>query len=192
MVRARRTTPPRLGRRLASRRVGTMDTKTAALLRFLPGCGERGARELWRLAWQFDEVRVDAGTTLAYQGQPGLELCLIVDGEATVSVGRELVSVLGPGDVVGEATILGNGPHRCTVTARTPMRLLVAGSHCRHLLRRDPVVLRQIATNLADRLYRAENSIHQPGSAAPPSHVARCRDDRDGDRSLRLASRRDA
>ncbi len=122
------------------------------LLRSFPGYAELGDRELTRLASLFDEIRVDAGTVLARQGQPSHELCLIADGEAVLSVRGEPIAVLGPGDVLGEPAILKPGPHRATATARTPMRILVAGRRSRDTLRSQPVVLRQIATNLADRL----------------------------------------
>ena len=167
---SKRQTAWSVGHNVASRRSRTVATK-AALLGSLPGYDHLAARELDRLATHFDDIRVGAGTVLARQGRPSQELCLIVEGEATLSARGEPIGTLGPADVVGEPTILGPEPHRATVTARTTMRLLVAGRGSRDALRSHPAVLRQIAMCLAARLRQAQD----PAPLGRTSTVVGCR-----------------
>jgi CRP-like cAMP-binding protein len=49
-------------------------------------------------------------------------------------------------------SILDRAAHTATATARTPMRILLAGRENFATLRSEPDVLRQIAMNLASRL----------------------------------------
>jgi CRP-like cAMP-binding protein len=123
-----------------------------ALLRSVPGLAHLPDRELGRLALLFDDIRIDAGRVLAREGQASQELVLIVEGWAALSRHGQSVDALGPGQFVGETSILDHGAHADTVTARTPMRVLLAGRESFGALRNHPEVLRQIATNLAGRL----------------------------------------
>jgi CRP-like cAMP-binding protein len=70
------------------------------------------------------EVTVDAGTTLATEGDNAYELFVIEAGDADVQKGGEVVRKLGPGDVFGEIGLLATGTRTATVVARTPMRLV--------------------------------------------------------------------
>ena len=123
------------------------------LLRSLPGLRALRDHDLARLAAMFDDVHVDAGTVLAREGQSCRELSLIVEGWAAVTRGGESLNALGPEDFLGETAILERGPHSSTVTTQTPMRVLVASRESCGALRHHPDVLRQIATNLAGRLW---------------------------------------
>lgn len=143
-------------------------TKTARLAAILePWVLEK--RELRRLALQFDEVWVAAGTVLASQGQMSHQLCLLVEGTAIVSVEGAPVAVLGPGDVVGEAAVLRPAPHRASVVTRAPTHLLVASLNGCRRLRDHPAFLRLLADDLADRLRQAQG----PSQARVPMFACR-------------------
>jgi CRP-like cAMP-binding protein len=144
----------------------TSDPKIG-LLRSLPAFADVGARDLARRASLFDEARVGAGTVLTREGQFGRAVFLIVDGQATVSRRGEVREVLGPGALVGETAILGDGPHPSSVVARTPMRVLVAGPQSLRALRNDGDLLRRVATSLALRLRGAERA---PGAGLRGRH----------------------
>src|SRR5687767_8737981 len=93
-----------------------------------------------------------AGTVWTTEGRPGLEVFVIVEGEASVSVGGEEVAVLGPGAVFGEMAVLDRAPRAATVTALTPMRVLVMStSEFRSLLDRIPEIEDRV---LAAKAYR--------------------------------------
>jgi hypothetical protein len=70
--------------------------------------------------------KLDPGTALTTQGEPGDELYLVLDGVFEVEVDGEIVAELGPGAIVGERAILEGGTRTSTVRAVT--RAKVAAS----------------------------------------------------------------
>ena len=97
-----------------------------------------------------------AGTVWTTEGKPGLEAFVIVDGEASVTVEGEEVAVLGPGAVFGEMALLDRAPRAATVTALTPMRLLVMSTaEFRSLLDRVPEIEDRV---LAAKAYRSQQA----------------------------------
>ena len=69
------------------------------------------------------EVTVDAGTTLASEGDNAYELFVIETGDADVHKGGEVVRKLGPGDVFGEIGLLATGTRTASVVATSQMQL---------------------------------------------------------------------
>jgi CRP-like cAMP-binding protein len=59
------------------------------------------------------DVTVEAGTTLASEGDNAYELFVIEAGDADVHKGGEVVRKLGPGDVFGEIGLLATGTRVC-------------------------------------------------------------------------------
>lgn len=70
--------------------------------------------------------RLPAGSVVTRQGDPGIELLLLLDGVLAVDVDRRRVAELGPGAVVGERALLEGGRRTATLEAVTPVRLAVA------------------------------------------------------------------
>ncbi len=136
------------------------------LLRSVPGLTDLGRRDLARLAPLFDDVRIDAGKVLVREGQSTHELVLIVEGSAALTRGGKPTGALGPGEFLGETSILDRAAHTATATAQTPMRILLAGRESFGSLRSDPDVLRQIALNLAGRLRTYEAPRSTAGTVA--------------------------
>jgi CRP-like cAMP-binding protein len=78
-----------------------------------------------RLSFGGTLLDLPAGTTLCREGEPGLEAFLLLDGEASVLVGGNVVT-LGAGDIVGELAALdATRTRNATVVAATDLRLLV-------------------------------------------------------------------
>jgi len=97
-------------------------------------------------------LKVDAGTVLMQQGGFGMEFLIIAEGEATVSIGTQLVATLGRGDFVGEMSLLGRGRRTATVTAVTPLTFYVANSaEFTALLEAVPSVGERIVQTAAER-----------------------------------------
>jgi hypothetical protein len=72
--------------------------------------------------------KLGAGKTLVEQGSPGDCLYLLLDGVLSVTVNGEKVAELGPGALIGEHAILGDGTRTATLQAVTPVRVAVAGA----------------------------------------------------------------
>ena len=70
------------------------------------------------------EVKVEAGETLAAQGQTGHALFAILSGTADVIADGAKRAVLGPGDVFGEIAVLAAGHRTASVVATSPMTLI--------------------------------------------------------------------
>jgi CRP/FNR family transcriptional regulator, cyclic AMP receptor protein len=82
---------------------------------------------------------------------------VIAEGKAEVRVRGSGSTSLGPGDVVGEMSLLDRGPRSATVTATTDMYLLVLSSRSfSALINQVPLVARRIMAVLAERVREAE------------------------------------
>jgi len=70
------------------------------------------------------EVQVEAGETLAAQGQTGHALFAILSGTADVIADGAKRAVLRPGDVFGEIAVLAAGHRTASVVATSRMTLI--------------------------------------------------------------------
>jgi CRP/FNR family cyclic AMP-dependent transcriptional regulator len=84
-------------------------------------------KELQMLAKRAEDVRVDAGKVLVSEGSAGAEFFVILDGTAKVSRHGQEVASLGPSQFFGDLALLDRAPRNATVTATTPMELVVLG-----------------------------------------------------------------
>ncbi len=84
------------------------------------GCSRR---ELSLVAKAAKEIRHKAGTVIAREGQRGVGLFLILEGQCAVTVGGKAKAVLGPADFFGEIALLDGGPRTASVTAMSDVRL---------------------------------------------------------------------
>jgi CRP/FNR family cyclic AMP-dependent transcriptional regulator len=141
----------------SSRRSRRSKDAKVELLGNVPLFSACSKRDLRRIAALVDEIEVPEGKVLIRQGEPGWECFVIAEGKAKATI-RGVGSIsLGPGDVVGEMSLLDQGPRSATVTAGTDMHLLVLGSRSFSTLIDDvPVVARRIMATLAARVREAE------------------------------------
>jgi len=84
-------------------------------------------KDLQQVARRAEDVRVDAGKVLVREGAAGAEFFVIVEGNADVTRRGEKVATLGPGQFFGDLALLDRAPRNATVTAATPMELVVLG-----------------------------------------------------------------
>ena len=82
-------------------------------------------KELAEIAKASTELDIDQGTVLTTQGEVGREAFVVIEGEAVVTVDGDEVARLGPGACIGEIALLDKGLRSATVTAATPMKVLV-------------------------------------------------------------------
>jgi CRP/FNR family transcriptional regulator, cyclic AMP receptor protein len=82
-------------------------------------------RELARLLSSGRTETVDAGHTLFVEGAPSSNLYVVLTGSAVVKKNGRRIARVGPGDVVGEISVILGGPRTATVQAETPIEWLV-------------------------------------------------------------------
>lgn len=118
-------------------------------------------KELVEISKATTEHTVDAGRVLVRQGEPGREAFIVVEGEATVTADGKEVARLGPGDTIGEMSLLDNGLRSATVTADTAMRLLVLDPReFKGLMMAIPAVAVKVATALATRVRELDTKLY--------------------------------
>ena len=127
-----------------------METKTLAGISLFSGLSKK---ELTRLDQWSDEVNVPAGTPLTGEGRFAHEFCVIVDGTATVTRDGRMIAELGAGDFFGEIALLETTRRTATVTASTPVRLIVMFEREFRLMTSEmPAVADRIRATLRARL----------------------------------------
>lgn len=122
------------------------------LLRQVPMFADLPADLLARVDALMIETTVDVGATLMRETDAGREAFIIAEGTAEVIVGHELVAEIGPGEIVGEMSLLDNQPRSATVVAKTPMRVLVMDPRQFAAVFSDPHAAQWIAASLSNRL----------------------------------------
>jgi CRP/FNR family cyclic AMP-dependent transcriptional regulator len=120
------------------------------------GCSKKELGEISSLA---DELSFPEGTTLIEEGRQGHEFFVLVEGSVDVRRKGRKVSSLGDGSFFGEMSLVSSRPRNATVTASSPVRVLVIHEQAfRRLLRDSPPIQLKVLQTLADRA--AENSLH--------------------------------
>jgi CRP-like cAMP-binding protein len=124
----------------------------------VPLFAELNHDELERVAAVASEFEVPAGHVLIEHGQPGSGMFCITDGTVSVELPGGPVE-LGPGEFVGELTLLADGMTRVArVRATTTVRGLALGRLAfDELLEREPHVAVRMLPVLARRLAEAES-----------------------------------
>jgi CRP-like cAMP-binding protein len=109
-------------------------------------------KTLGQIDSHLDEVSVPAGRTLTEQGRGAYETFIVAEGTAEVRVSGEVVGETSVGELIGEIGVLKNRLRSATVTAKTPMRLLVAGPRELDWLFDDPTLGERVQANLDKHL----------------------------------------
>ena len=129
------------------------DAKTD-LLKNVPlfaGCSKS---ELQRIASLADELDLGEGATLIREGERGREFIVIADGSVRVTRNGKLLRDLGAGDFIGEIALVADVPRTATVTATSPVRLLVVTDRAfRGLLEQMPSIAKKVLQSLGERLH---------------------------------------
>jgi CRP/FNR family transcriptional regulator, cyclic AMP receptor protein len=109
--------------------------------------------ELERVAELADEVEALPGAVIIDQGRVGQECFVVLDGQATVHVGDDLVATIGAGTMIGEMALVDHRPRSASVVAETPMRLVAFDTDAfKRLLAEMPKVHERVITTLGARL----------------------------------------
>ena len=109
--------------------------------------------ELIEVALSTDEREARAGDILTKQGERGREFFILVEGAVAVGRNGRNVAELGPGDWFGEIAILTFKARTATVTAASPVRLLVISDRAfRSVVEATPRIALKVLRSVAERL----------------------------------------
>jgi CRP/FNR family cyclic AMP-dependent transcriptional regulator len=125
-------------------------TARLAQIPIFSGCTKRELAIISRAA---KEVVHKKGTAIAREGERGIGLFTILEGECRVTIGGRTKATLRPGDFFGEIALLDGGPRTATVTAATDVKLLgITGWVFRGLLVEHPQIALKTLQGVAGRL----------------------------------------
>jgi CRP/FNR family transcriptional regulator, cyclic AMP receptor protein len=123
------------------------------LLKRIPLFARCTKAELIEVAITADEREAPEGARLTEEGRRGREFFVLVNGAVVVRRGGRKLADLGPGDWFGEIAILTYKPRTTTVTATTPVRLLVISDRAfRRLVETTPRIAVTVLASVAERL----------------------------------------
>jgi len=118
-------------------------------------------RDLQRIAKASNELSRPAGTVLVDQGDQGREAFVIIEGTATVKRNGRKVGELGPGQSLGELSLLDHGPRTATVTADTDITVLVLSAReFAGVLEEVPGLAQKLLAQLAGRVRELDRQIY--------------------------------
>jgi CRP/FNR family cyclic AMP-dependent transcriptional regulator len=142
-----------------TRAEGASMTVTASALRGVPlfaGMSDRAIDAIYEL---MSVTRFATDEDLVRQGDPGESFVVLRDGAASVIVDGRPVRQLGPGDFLGEISLIDGGPRTATVRATAPVTALVIGREdFGTMLERHPAVRLELLMALTARIRGYEQS----------------------------------
>ena len=99
------------------------------------------------------------GTILTREGKPGREFFVLISGTAKVTKNGRKVADLGPGDWLGEIALITDSPRTATVTATSPVDLLViTDRRFRTVVETMPSIALKVLSSVGERLSRDARS----------------------------------
>ena len=113
--------------------------------------------QLGQLASIADEIDLPEGRVIIREGERGREFLIVLEGEAEVRRKGRKLATRRAGDFVGEIALVSDIPRVATVTAISPLRVLViADREFRALLERTPTIAIRVLEAVAARLPTAQ------------------------------------
>lgn len=123
------------------------------LIRRIPLFADCTRAELVEVAISADEREAPEGDRLTEEGRPGREFFILVEGAVAVRRGGRKLADLGPGDWFGEIAILTYKPRTASVTATSPVRVLVISARAfRQVVETTPRIALKVLRSVAERL----------------------------------------
>jgi CRP-like cAMP-binding protein len=123
------------------------------LIRGAPLFEHCSKKDLQSIAQIADELDIRAGKVLIQEGERGREFFVIVSGEVEVRRKGRKAATLGPGSFFGEMALLSKIPRAATVTAVTPLDVLVITDRAfLGLLEKLPNLCLKVVRTLAERV----------------------------------------
>lgn len=114
------------------------------------GCSKAELREV---ALSTDEIDLRDGHVLTREGRAGREFFILVEGTASVTQDGNEIAELKGGDWFGEIALLTHRPRTATVTATSPVRVLVLTDRAfRRVVETMPRIALKVLASVGQRL----------------------------------------
>ena len=124
------------------------------LLKDVPLFASCSKSELQQIASLADELDLGEGATLIREGERGREFIVVAEGTVSVTRNGQHIRDLGAGAFIGEIALVADVPRTATVTATSPVRLLVVTDRgFRGLLEQMPSIATKVLQSLGERLH---------------------------------------
>ena len=123
------------------------------LLKSVPlfsGCSKKELAQIGLIA---DEIDLPQGTELTREGTKGREFFVLVEGTADVKREGRTINTMTAGDFFGEVALVTNTPRTATVTAATPLDVLViTGRDFERLIVENPLIALKVMRAVVERV----------------------------------------
>ncbi len=116
-------------------------------------------KELQSLSRLMTQVNMKKGRVFIKQGARGSDFMIILKGNAVVRRNKRKLAELGPGDFIGELSILSGAPRMATVEAKTDMVVeVLSRREFISLLDKSPKLAKSILMGAIKRLQFLDNT----------------------------------
>ena len=123
------------------------------LIKRVPLFSKLSKKGLGEVAQIADELDLPQGKVMAVEGDRGREFFVLLEGEADVTKGDRSINTMKEGDFFGEIALVTKMPRTASVTATTPVRVLVITERdFGALIKHSDEVGRSVAEALAERI----------------------------------------
>jgi CRP-like cAMP-binding protein len=123
------------------------------LIKRVPLFSKLSKKGLGEVAHIADELDLPQGKVMAVEGDRGREFFVLLEGEADVTKGDRSINTMKEGDFFGEIALVTKMPRTASVTATTPVRVLVITERdFGALIKHSDEVGRAVAEALAERI----------------------------------------
>ena len=138
-----------------------------AMLRRLPSLAGYATKDLETFAKLGDEIMLPAGERILREGVVGRQAFFVLEGRAVVTSAGRAVGAVGPGEFVGEWSLVRGEPRAATVTTETRMTVLAFDPRAFRTLEHHPALQRlvEFALDRNQRGERAGEKVAAGGSA---------------------------
>ncbi len=116
--------------------------------------------ELSKIRRLMTPISIRAGKEFIVEGTSGREAFIILEGRATVRRGGRVIASVGPGDILGEMTVLSGAHRTASVTADTQVEAeVLSRREFSSLLDSQPKLAKKLLVGVLRRLHQLEPSI---------------------------------
>ncbi len=107
-----------------------------------------------------NKVDHKAGHTIVESGAGGRDMYVVVEGEAEIRIGDQVVETVGPGKFFGEMALIDDSPRSATVVAKTDVLIVpISRERFMFLVQNTPFFALEVMQALVARLRHMDTLI---------------------------------